>query len=244
MTPARATEAIQDCSALRLHRYPHNVLLALKRTATHRRQNLQMRRPIVSVCSLALLAPLCFGQHLLSVGLKGGVPASDAFSDQTTHGVDVITHSFSESKNYVIGPMAELRLPFGFSVEADALYRPLNLSIVTTVLPQPTPFRSVTDISSWEFPILGKYHFLHVPVVSPYVEAGPIFRTVGSSASYLSNHGFALGAGVDLKLLLVRITPEIRYSRWGGDAAAAALGGVVAAHSNLNQAEFLVGLSF
>ena len=38
---------------------------------------------------------------------------------------------FSASKNYVVGPMVELNLPFGLAVEADALYRPLNVTTET-----------------------------------------------------------------------------------------------------------------
>jgi hypothetical protein len=79
--------------------------------------------------------------------------------------------------------------------------------------------------------------------VKPYVEAGPIFRYVASNVQYLSNSGFALGAGVDIKLLLVRIAPELRYSHWGSDSASA-LVNVSLPPSNTNQVEFLIGLSF
>jgi hypothetical protein len=202
-------------------------------------------------------------EHIFSFGIKGGVPLTDAFTDTTTRGVDMITHTFSDAKNYVIGPTVELSLPFGFAVEADALYRPLNLTTDITVVDRRSPFGAepqrplnlTTDITvvpqplahyspninSWEFPILGKYHFLHTPIVKPYVEAGPIFRHVSSSGSYLSNSGFALGGGIDFKLLLVRITPELRYSRWGGDARVQFFN---APPSQLNQAEFLLGISF
>jgi len=197
-------------------------------------------RSLIFFLSSLLFTSACYGQHLLSFGVKGGVPVSDAFSDRTAMGVDVITHPFSHSKNYAAGLMLELRLPLGFSVEADALYRPLNLTVDTRVFPSFTS-RLSDDVHSAEFPILGKYHFLHAPVVSPYIEAGPIFRAVGARSSYLSNDGFAIGGGVDIKLLVLRISPEIRYSRWGKDATVT---GFLAAPSNINQAEFLVGLSF
>jgi hypothetical protein len=199
-----------------------------------------MRSAIFSLISLSVFTPLCYGQHLVSFGIKAGVPVTDAFSDHTSTSVDVITHSFSSSKNYTAGLMLELRLPLGFSVEADALYRPLNMTVDTRVLPSLTSHFS-TDVSSSGFPILGKYHFLHAPVVSPYIEAGPTFRGVGASASYLSNRGFAIGGGVDIKLLVLRVSPEVRYSRWGQDATVT---GFLAAPSNVNQAEFLVGMSF
>lgn len=191
----------------------------------------------------ALLAPAAFGQHLFSFGIKGGVPLTDSLSDSTLPSVDVVTRAFSASKNYVIGPMVELNLPFGLAVEADALYRPLNLTTVSQVLPLPSVSRVSVDFSSMEFPILAKAHFLHTPVVKPYVEAGPIFRYVGSKVPYLANSGLEAGAGVDFKLLLVRIGPELRYSHWGQDSASP-LRKVSLPPSNQNQVEFLIGLSF
>lgn len=196
----------------------------------------------ITVLLFLSCGPMATAQHLLSFGIKGGVPMTGAFADTTTHGVDTILHAFTDGKNYMIGPTAELNLPLGLSVEVDALYRPLNLTTTNTVVPRLTTTRS-NDINSWEFPILGKYHFAHLPIVKPYAEAGPIFRHVASDASYLSKAGFALGGGVDLKLPILRIGPEIRYSRWGGDKTASPFFTVVAP-SRLNQAEFLIGISF
>src|SRR5579863_3806404 len=105
-----------------------------------------MHRFFAIVGSFSCLATLAYGQHLLSFGIKGGVPLTDAFADSSPLQVDVIVHSFSASKNYVIGPMAELNLPFGFSVEADALYRPLNLTIDSRTLPMPNNHFS-TDLN-------------------------------------------------------------------------------------------------
>jgi hypothetical protein len=130
-----------------------------------------MRSVIALICLGPVFATGCFAQHFVSFGIKGGIPMTDAFSDHTTTSVDVITHSFSSSKNYSAGLMLEVRLPLGFSVEADALYRPLNLTTQTRVLPITTNTLSI-DIRSGEFPILAKYHFIRLPLVSPYVEAG------------------------------------------------------------------------
>ncbi len=156
-----------------------------------------MVRLILLACSLTTAFA---AERIFSVGIKGGVPLTDAFADHTFNGVDTLTHSFSDSKNYAIGPTVELSLPFGFAVEADALYRPLNLATDATLAPRPATHFS-TNINAWEFPILGKYHFLHTPV----------------------------------------ITPEIRLSRWAGDARVNFFG---APPSQLNQAEFLIGISF
>ncbi len=200
-----------------------------------------MRSLFVLVC--VILAPVAYGQHLFSFGIKGGFPLTDPLPDDTFNSVDVVTHVFSASKNYVIGPMVELNLPFGLAVEADALYRPLNLTTETQIVSSSLASRLSVDVNSMEFPILLKAHFLHTPIVKPYVAAGPIFRYVLSRVQYVSNTGFALGAGVDFKLPLVRIGPELRYSHWGSDSASPAVN-VSLPPSNKNQVEFLIGLSF
>ena len=53
---------------------------------------------------------------------------TDPLSETTFDGIDTTMHVFSGSKNYLIGLMVELNLAFGLAVEADALYRPLNLT--------------------------------------------------------------------------------------------------------------------
>ncbi len=189
----------------------------------------------------ALFSSLSFGQSV-SFGVKSGVPLTDAFSSETSMGVDTRTHAFSASRNYVVGPAFELGLPLGFSVEADALYRPLNLAVDYSTIPLGTVHTS-SNIASWEFPILAKYRFLHtVALLSPYIEAGPVFRAVGSAASSLSNRGVTLGGGVDIKIWRLRVMPELRYSHWGQDAAGTPY--IVAYPSNQNQAEFLIGIGF
>jgi hypothetical protein len=199
---------------------------------------------ILIVIAGVMCCQVALAQHLFSFGIKGGFPLTDPLSDDTFHSVDVVTHAFSDSKNYVVGPMVDLNLPFGLAVEADALYRPLNLTTETHLVSSPSLVNRLSvDASSMEFPILLKAHFLHKPIVKPYVEAGPIFRYVASKVQYLSNSGFALGTGVDVKVLLVRIAPELRYSHWGSDAASA-LVNVSLPPSNKNQVEFLIGLSF
>jgi hypothetical protein len=178
-----------------------------------------------------LISPFTFAGQLLSVGVKAGLPFTDAFNSFTSGSYS----SFSNSKNYIVGPMVELHLPLGLSVEANALYRPLNL---TTNRSQAS---SSNDYSSWEFPVLGKYRF-PIPLIKPYVEAGPSFRTLGGLlGGNLSNAGFTAGVGIELRLARFRIGPEIRYTHWGADAASAGIAGL---SSNQNQGEFLVGFSF
>jgi hypothetical protein len=109
--------------------------------------------------------------------------------------------------------MVELHLPLGFSVEADALDHPLDLT--QEIKTATSTFRNSTIINSWDFPILAKYHFLPFPIVKPYLEAGPSFRATGAVSNYFSKAGFTIGAGVEIKILRLRVEPELRYIRWG-----------------------------
>ncbi|MDQ6735898.1 MAG: PorT family protein [Nitrospirota bacterium] len=182
--------------------------------------------------ALALLAAAgatsAFGQ-LLSVGIKGGVPLNDGFVETGTSEPNFPLPSTTTNR-YIIGPEAELRLPFHLGVEADALYRHYNVN--------------GSGISQWEFPILLKYRFKGIPLVRPFVDAGPTFNHV-SDINFLtlnsSTAGIAIGAGLDFHALLFHITPEFRYTHWGSRNIQAASGNV---YSNQNETEFLVGLTF
>jgi hypothetical protein len=183
---------------------------------------------VVFFCgSVAMAQPISFG-------VRGGVPLTGAFANSI--GVDVSTASGSH--NYLVGPMVEVHLPLGFSVEADGLYHPLTLSqtIVTA-----SPFHNSYNFQSWEFPILAKYRFLHTPVVKPLIEAGPTFRTTSEGLNQFSKAGFVVGGGVEIKIAHLRIEPDIRYIRWGSDSI---VNGENFSPSDVNQAQFGVGVSF
>lgn len=193
-----------------------------------------------------LLAPLsAFAQFPISLGVKGGTALTDAFSDRTVLGVDTDSHTYSQKKDYIVGPMLEVHLPFGFSAEADALYRPLNLTNAFTVIAGGTTTTTSTrTVNTWEFPILAKYH-LPFPIVKPFIEAGPSFRHVSQfpgDSPHISTKGFSAGVGVEAKLLVLRISPEIRYTHWGADSKPST--SAFDPRTNANQAEFLVGISF
>jgi hypothetical protein len=53
--------------------------------------------------------------------------------------------------------------------------------------------------------------------------------------------GFVVGGGVDIHAIFLHISPEIRFTRWNSAQISDAAGLL---HSNLNQAEFLVGFTF
>ncbi len=175
---------------------------------------------------LLLLAPIACAQHL-GFGIRAGVPLTDALS----------SGGLNETDRFEIGPMIEFRLPL-VSVEADALYNS------DSYLPQTTS-TSRASASSWEFPIMGKVRLPLAPIVKPYGEAGVSFRAFTGGSSELSGaskKGFLLGLGIDIHAIILHITPELRYTRWGSGSAAAA-NPLTLLQANQNQFEFLVGIS-
>lgn len=195
-----------------------------------------------------LLSSPVWGQ-LFSAGVKAGVPLTDFFNT-------VQSQQFSFNTNtsrYIIGPTAELHLPFGFGIEVDALYRHMSYtsSGVVGVAVAATNF----DSGNWEFPVLAKYRF-KMPVARPFIDAGVAWNTLsGISQSFsqsVANEnltvvkknttaGFVMGGGVDLHVIRIHIMPEIRYTRWGSTQV---IDPTTLVKSNQNQAEFLLGITF
>ena len=179
-------------------------------------------------------------------GLKIGAPLTDAFNTanvsafNTGTGAPTLSAITANTNGYTLGPFVEVRLPFQFSIEGDALYRGYNFSVSTTSTQASS--QTSTHASSWDFPIVAKYHFFKGPV-KPYVEGGLDFSHLSNITGVLgpnhnSNFGVVLGAGVQLNLLILRISPEIRYT---GDTLKNFTG---ALESNRNQLAFLVGIGF
>ncbi len=205
-----------------------------------------------------LLATACACSQPFSAGIKGGVPLTDFLSTVESGHVNYT----SVPNRYIIGVSAELRLPFGFGVEVDALYRHLNYASNSGTTGVTTVIQSAnTTGNAWEFPLLAKYRFPG-GILRPFVDGGVAFdtlqgltqtvrETVGgnttttTSSSPMELHkktttGFVIGAGLDIHVL-VHIVPELRYTRWG---AKHFLDANSFLQSNQNQAEFLVGITF
>jgi opacity protein-like surface antigen len=214
---------------------------------------MNMRLPLL----LLVTASAAFSQPF-SVGIKAGVPLTDFVSAVKSQNLGFN----SATRRYIVGATAELRLPAGFAVEFDALYRRLNYdgsSILVDVF-QTTQ----TTGNVWEFPLLLKYRF-HTRVARPYLDAGVAFDTLTGLKQTIVNTvipqrltttttsgtpqelknktspGFVIGAGIDIHALFLHISPEVRYTRWGQEHFSS-LNGLL--RSNQNQGEFLLGITF
>jgi opacity protein-like surface antigen len=208
---------------------------------------------LLFVCMASALAqPIGFG-------LKVGAPFTQAFKT----GASGSTSYDSDTKRYIIGPQVELRLPAGLGIELDALYTKLNFSSVGGTAG--SVVNAATDATAWEFPLLLKYKFgganAGLAAVRPFVDTGASFRRLtgisqvrnfitGNSQETSSpaelqdknSTGFVIGGGVEIRALFIRISPEVRFTRWGTSNFREGISNLL--ETNRNQAQFLVGISF
>ena len=169
-----------------------------------------------------LLGASFLSAQSISVGVKGG-----GFFTKPAERAD-------DSKQYVIGPSFEMGLPARFAVEVNALYSRFGVS----------GFGTSRRGNSWEFPVLGKYYFAdRDAAVQPYASSGFSVRNIWLDGSnrFARNTvtdpavGAVAAGGATFKLSIFRLSPEIRYTRWGGYNFPA---------TNPNQLQALLGISF
>src|SRR5262249_43800385 len=124
-------------------------------SSTLHRSVASLAPPTRFVLVLFLTAGLASAVHLdfgFGVGVKGGPAVTDLL-----HAAAVASGQqpvLSQGSNYIVGPVAELRLPFGFAIEADGLYRGTEYSVTN-----PGNLPSTIKSSSCEIPYLATFHF-------------------------------------------------------------------------------------
>jgi hypothetical protein len=207
------------------------------KNATYAGENVAFAPEDLSICSGTVpgttlsnvtglsIALICFAipgfSQRLTIGAVGGLRLT---GDPQTY------YDTSNSKPYLVGPTIEVRLPLNFALEADALYSRLGDTFYFPGITRESTTRTIAN--SWEFPLLAKYR-LPVPRVHPYLSVGVAPRHAGgrintiqygyypSDVSFSSvgwhahDHAFVLGGGIDVKFWHIRISPQIRYVRWG-----------------------------
>jgi hypothetical protein len=189
-----------------------------------------------------LITGFSFGQTL-SVGVLGGAPFTDVVQNGTVAPITTVVNS----SNFTIGPSLQVGLPLGLRVEFDALYRPYGFKLYNQLVAAPVNSGTSVSGQQWSFPLLLQYRF-PFPIVKPFLEVGPSFQHLTGAGSltstiagpgqllHSSNIGIVLGGGVDVKVPLVRLSGELRYTR----QTVSNFSDI----SNLNQAEVLFGIHF
>lgn len=168
----------------------------------------------------------------IEVGIKGGF----VFTDPLKYTPD-------KSKPYTIGGTVEVKLPANFAIEADLLYKRLHSNFQESTY----IFNSKGD--SLELPVIGKYYFRPTRGWRPFLGTGWAVRRTWQETETRQNGardlfsrpsdigvGAVVSAGARYQYHRVKLTPELRYSRWGA--------GNEFPRRNPNQLELLFGVSF
>lgn len=168
-----------------------------------------------------------FGRRL-SLGFIAGVGLGDDFK------VGRFNESQrADSNSGIFGVMIEAPLTHHWSIEADGLYRPLHGT--EPEFNRPVRFAHLT----WEFPVLAKYRFRPTARMHPFVEGGPSFRAEGNlNLRSVSHFGGTVGGGVETRWRWLKVSPTVRYTRWG------AAGNDAISHTWANQTQLLVSFAF
>lgn len=220
--------------------WPGKPLFTTRANAVRLRMDLVTRFLLLFI----LTVPASFAQFF-SLGVKGGVPFADTLkiADRATY--------TSDKSPAVFGPAVEIRLPLGLGGETGLYYRRLEYSTGTT--------RTAGQV--WETPFLVKYR-APGDHLRPFLTAGLSARWMarfkqrtppsGSSPGSViaqdppelkgrASAGPTVGGGLELRLPLIRVSAELRYTRWGSSSLLSAAGGLA---TQLNQADLLLGLMF
>jgi hypothetical protein len=196
---------------------------------------------IHSISAVVLLYALSAYAQPVSFGIVGGASLTEDFQNKIIETPPTAPSiAYSTPKRWIVGGTAEVRLPFHLSIEADALYHELEFTSAAVEPNGTLNSVSPAPVVTWEFPILAKFR-LSIPLVKPFIDAGPVFRTAGNlNYTSPSNHGFAAGLGVEAHLWKLKIAPQFRYLRWARDQNV----GFFQPSTVPDQIEFLTTISF
>ncbi len=184
-----------------------------------------MKTTLVRLILLAVLAAPAWAQGI-SLGVRGGVPVSDAF--------DAVPGALSFRNiphRWTAGPTVEVYLPLSLAVTFDALYSRVEY--------EREDGSGRESGGQWDFPLMLRFRPGAGPV-RPFLAGGGSFNKLTDITAPKSTvAGVVLGAGVEVKVPFVRITPEIRYTHHFDDALS--LDGL---RSNRDKFVFLTGITF
>src|SRR5262249_41815413 len=144
---------------------------------------------------LILLSSTAIAQKFgAGLGVKGGIPSSDLL--EVTGAISGAPPVLTRDNNYLVGPVAELRIPFGFAFEVDGLYRGTEYHLTNAGSLPPT-----IHSASWEIPYLGKFRF-PIPLLKPFIVVGGAYRTFTDLPSNfnVSHNAFVAGGGLELHI--------------------------------------------
>ncbi|HLH29797.1 MAG TPA: hypothetical protein VKY31_01250 [Terriglobia bacterium] len=194
----------------------------------------RIQKGCVPLLALLLFFTTAHSAFAQTFGFKFGYPTQQAL--QVNNSNALIPYS-EHSQAPKFGLTGELGMPFGTTIEIDALYSRWSYS---------SSFAGSTNINAWEFPVLLKKTLFKGPV-RPFVNGGGAFRAINAGIAgkrpiefiHAASAGYAFGGGLDFKFGRIHLMPEFRYSKFITENFRSPAGTL---QTNLHEPMFLLGI--
>jgi hypothetical protein len=197
----------------------------------------------------------------VTLGLKVGIPITDMFSANNVgylnSSLPGSTYNASTPK-YILGVSGEFHLYKRFRLEVDGLYKRTGFSTSGLYGSTGSNFYQSTGANVWEVPALLKTN-ITLGHLRPFVDFGASLRHISSiqNNEFLpglvsgiitnnvdglhnrNSYGGVAGIGITFKRGPIELSPEVRYTRWANESFQ-----INGLRSNLDQGDFLLGISF
>lgn len=189
----------------------------------------------------------------ISLGAVGGVRSTD----------DINFAAASESKRYIVGPMVEAGIPFGFAIEFDALYSREGFRASSASGLGSVSIDSRNNV--WTLPVLLKHSF-GPPIAKPFAEIGyaprwmtGVFQSSGTflsspstmepfsvsqKSNWATSHGLVIGGGVQFHAGRLKLAPELRYTHWNNSAVVLNFSDGPTVQSSQNEIDIAIGIDW
>lgn len=197
----------------------------------------------------------------VTLGFKVGLPITDMF---TANNVGYLNGELpgspynAASPKYILGVSGEFHLYKRFRLEVDGLYKRAGFASSGLYGSTGTNYYQSTGANVWEVPALLKTN-IAIGHVRPFVDFGASLRHISSiqdneflpvvATGIITNNDPALhnrnsyggvaGIGITFKRGPFELSPEVRYTRWANESFQ-----INGLRSNLDQGDFLLGISF
>lgn len=127
--------------------------------------------------------------------------------------------TISDPRGPAVGPLLEVSLWRRMAVEISTFPRTFRYTSRRVDPDASVPLHlhawSSWSSGTWEIPVWLKYRFA-TGAARPFVAMGPSFRLPKEFAGiWLSNYGVTAGAGLEMPMGRFRVSPALRYTRWG-----------------------------
>jgi len=167
-----------------------------------------MRRLLILLTALGLLATVSLGQLSITTTLKGGL-SSATFKGDDIRGNEAISQ-------FAAGMAIELDLPGPFSIQPEVLY-----SLKGTRIGAANSDTGTIKLAYVDIPVLVKFN-ISVPVLNPSVYAGVSIGVLLSAKAGTpeqdlkdqfakTDYGIVVGAGVSIPIFITDLSLEARY---------------------------------